>query len=101
MRAGPCTHEKENPMPRTLEQIDLALTAVEVQLPRVQKGLMTTLQQTTLVIESEIADANSSVGVAAAGSAPATGLFGDVASLSTLLADLQGRVAALEATTAG
>jgi hypothetical protein len=39
--------------------------------------------------------------VAAAGSAPATGLFGDVASLSTLLADLQGRVAALEATAAG
>ena len=41
-------------MSRTLEQIDLALAAVETQLPRIQNGLTTTIQQTTLVIESEI-----------------------------------------------
>ena len=45
-------------MPRTLEQIDTALAAVETQLPRVQNGLNTTLQQTTLVIESEISEIN-------------------------------------------
>ena len=88
-------------MSRTLEQIDLALAAVETQLPRVQNGLTTTLQQTTLVLESEISEVNSAVGASAAGSTPANGLFGDIASLSTLLADLQGRVAAIEATTAG
>ena len=85
-------------MSRTLEQIDLALAAVETQLPRVQNGLTTTIQQTTLVIESEISEINGAVGAPAAGdAAPATGLFGDIASLTTLLADLQGRVAALEA----
>ena len=88
-------------MPRTLEQIDTALAAVETQLPRVQNGLNTTLQQTTLVIESEISEINSAVGAAAAAPSPATGLFGDIASLNTLLADLQGRVAALDATAAG
>jgi hypothetical protein len=45
--------------------------------------------------------AAGSGGAPAAGSTPANGLFGDIANLTTLLADLQGRVAALEATTAG
>ena len=88
-------------MSRMLEQIDLALAAVETQLPRVQNGLTTTLQQTTLVLESEISEVNSAVGAPTAGSTPASGLFGDIANLTTLLADLQGRMAAIEATTAG
>ena len=88
-------------MSRTLEQIDLALAAVETQLPRIQNGLTTTIQQTTLVIESEISEINGAVGAPAAAPAPATGVFGDIASLTTLLADLRGRVAALEATAAG
>jgi len=88
-------------MARTLEQIDTALAAVEVQLPRVQNGLTTTVQQATLVLESEITDLAGAVGAPAAGATPATGVFGDVASLNTLLADLQARVAALEAAEAG
>jgi hypothetical protein len=86
-------------MARTLEQIDTALAAVEVQLPRVQNGLTTTVQQATLVLESEITELAGAVGAPAA-STPATGLFGDVANLTTLLADLQARVAALEAAAA-
>jgi hypothetical protein len=84
-------------MARTLEQIDTALAAVEVQLPRVQNGLTTTVQQATLVLESEITALAGGVGVPAAGAAPATGLYGYVASLNTLLADLQAQVAALQA----
>jgi len=84
-------------MARTLEQIDTALAAVEVQLPRVQNGLTTTVQQATLVLESEITTLAGGVGVPAVGAAPATGLYGYVASLNTLLADLQAQVAALQA----
>jgi hypothetical protein len=39
---------------RTTEQIDLALTAVETELPRINAGLQTTLRQNNLVLESEI-----------------------------------------------
>src|ERR1017187_5880122 len=51
--------------------------------------------------ERDLRDQQRREGAAAAAPSPATGLFGDIASLNTLLADLQGRVAALEATAAG
>ena len=84
-------------MARTLEQVDTALAAMEVQSPRVFAGLTTTLQQATLVLESSLSSLTAAVGAPAVGPNPATGLFAAVTSVNTLLADLQARVAALEA----
>jgi hypothetical protein len=87
-------------MSRTLDQIDLALKAVETQLPRVNAGLQTTLRQNNLVLESAIGTLTETVGAAAADGQPATGLVADIANLTALVEDLRGRVAALEANAA-
>jgi hypothetical protein len=78
--------------PRTLAQIDLALTAVETALPQVNAGLQTTLRQNNLVLESEITTVQGAMGVDADPStgAPATGL-------TALVTDQRARVAVLEA----
>ena len=86
-------------MARTLAQIDLALTAVETALPRVNAGLQTTLRQNNLVLEAEIGALKDMVGVAADASSgtPATGQVADIAALTALIQDLRTRVTALEA----
>jgi hypothetical protein len=86
-------------MERTLAQIDLALIAVETALPQVNAGLQTTLRQNNLVLESEITTLQEMVGAPADSStgAPATGLAGDIASLTALIQDLRTRVGLLEA----
>jgi hypothetical protein len=84
---------------RTTEQFDLALTAVETQIPRVNMGLQTTMRQNNLVFESEIGTLKDMVGVAAdaTSGAPATGQAADIAALTALILDLRTRVASLEA----
>jgi hypothetical protein len=84
---------------RTVEQLDLALTSVETQLPRINAGIQTTLRQNNLVLEAEIDNLKDMVGVAADASsgAPATGQVADIAALTALIQDLRTRVAALEA----
>ena len=86
-------------MARTLDQIDLARTAVETQLPHVRTGLMTTLRQNNLVLESEMTGFQTAIGTTASTDTgtPATGVIADIQNLTTLVADLRDRVAALEA----
>ena len=84
---------------RTIEQIDLALTAVETQLPKINAGLQTTLRQNNLVLESEIGTLQTAVGTPADPNTgtPATGQAADIAALTALVQDLRDRVSALEA----
>ena len=84
---------------RTIEQIDLALTAVETQLPKINAGLQTTLRQNNLVLESEIGTLQTAVGTPADPNTGtlATGQAADIAALTALVQDLRDRVSALEA----
>ena len=83
-------------MSRTLDQIDLALMAVETQLPRINTGLQTTLRQNNLALESGMADLKETVGAPAEDGNAATGLVADIQNLTVLIAALQADVAGLK-----
>lgn len=79
-------------MARTLEQLDLAVQALEVQVNRNYKGILQTLQQTALVLEDALNRLKEAVGEPN----PPTGLYSSIAALRVLVADLQQRVSNLE-----
>ena len=67
-------------------------------MPRINAGLQTTLRQNNLVLESEIGSLKAVVGEPAdsASGAPGTGQAAEIVALTTLIQDLQARVAILE-----
>ena len=84
-------------MARTLEQIDIALAAVEADLPKQIDGLKETLNQVTLVIDQATDSLTAIVGQPANGGSPSTGLFNSFSSLNTLVGSLQTQLNVLSA----
>jgi hypothetical protein len=86
-------------MARTLQQLDTAVAALETQLPKVNAGLMETLRQTALALESEYTTITSTLGAPADGNGVvATGLYSTLASLQASLADVQSALTVIDST---
>lgn len=86
-------------MPRSLQEIDVALATIEIAVPAVKNGLNQTLGETTLALDSQLTTVLQSVGVQSDptnGNLP-TGMYASIANLLALVQDLQARVTLLEA----
>lgn len=82
-------------MARTLAQIDLAVSALESELPKLRAGLMETLRQNTLALESEYQTLLGQVGLPANNQGSPTGFFATFAAINVTLDTIQNQLADL------
>lgn len=83
-------------MARTLEQIDTAVQALDVQVRNTYRGLMDTMRGLVLVLESRLQAIEDLIGQEPGPSSAGSGLKADLAALRVLVNDLQARVSDLE-----
>lgn len=83
-------------MARTLEQLDTAVSALEVQINNTYRGLMETMRGLSLMLEARFASLEQILGSAPGSSSSGSGLLADVAAIRILLEDLRTRVEQLE-----
>ena len=83
------------PCPHYRRPDERGVTALEVQLPRINAGLQTALRQNNLVLESEIGALTDLIGAKATDTTAATGQTADIAALTAIVAGLLLRVTAL------
>jgi hypothetical protein len=85
-------------MARTLQQLDIAVAALESTVPTISVGLMTTLRQTALSLESEYMDIAMAIGspTDVNGNPNATGIYATVSSLQASIASIQSALAVLD-----
>lgn len=86
-------------MARTLQQLDTAVAALETQLPKVNAGLMETLRQTALALESEYTTIATAFGIPGDdnGVTP-TGFYATLTALQTTLDTVQASLSVLDTT---
>jgi hypothetical protein len=82
-------------MARTLSQVDTALAAVEVEVPANYAGMMETLRQHSLVIESEIQTLLQAVGSDGTKS-PVSGIYNTLAALQTLASNQAALISTIQ-----
>lgn len=83
-------------MARTLEELNTAVQALEVQVNNTYRGVMSTLQNLAALIESRHADVTAALGETPSSTSPGSGILGELAAIRIILADLSARISALE-----